>query len=148
MRFLMGIVLSLTVVAATGCSLHPPQPQNQQGQADHKVGFDDILTTDKMVMTTKMGSDLPNSWEYDDATAKEKASKLVPVLKRGTPVSKDQVTDEKKVPDVTFENKVGNSMEVINVYPTTFMFAGQWYKLDSAPEKTYGSVEKLEDNKK
>ncbi|MGZ6550751.1 MAG: hypothetical protein ACXVDJ_10795, partial [Tumebacillaceae bacterium] len=57
------------------------------------------------------------------------------------------VTDAKKVPAVTFEISVGGSMKVINVYDTSFMFNGNWYKLDQAPEKTYGSVEKLEDKK-
>ncbi|MGZ4162897.1 MAG: hypothetical protein ACXVDB_02115 [Tumebacillaceae bacterium] len=145
MRVLMGVVLSITVLAATGCSLHPPQPQGQT--QNNKVSFDDLVNTNKMVMTTKMGSDLPNSWEYDDAQAKEKAGKLVPVLKQGTPIAASDVTDAKKVPAVTFEISVGGSMKVINVYDTSFMIDGNWYKLDQAPEKTYGSVEKLEDKK-
>lgn len=143
MRYTLGILVGLTL-ALSGCQLHPPQPPASASQAK-TLSFDDLLGTPKMVMTTKMSSDMPNAWEYDGDVAKQKVAKLVPVLKKGTPLPKSDAL--KTVPEVAFEIRVGGSMEVIDIWADRFSYQGNWYHLDNAPVATYSSVEKLEDGK-
>lgn len=143
MRYLMGILLGLSLVLG-GCQLHPPEPQGSQTDTK-KVSFEDLANTNKMVMTTKMSSEMPNSWEYDNDVAKQKYAKLLPVLKKGTPLPQSAAL--KTVPEVTFEIRYGGSMKLINVFPDRFSFEGDWYQLDNAPVATYSALEKLEDKK-
>lgn len=150
MRRLIGALCCVGLLLS-GCgpqSGEPKQtaPQEQQ-QANKAMSFDDLLTSTKLSMNTKIDSDLPKSWTYKGEEAKAKLGKLIPVLKQGKELPPEgAINTQHTIPMVIFLfDAEGGNKHVINVFTDRFEFGSTWYQLDQAPEKTYGSVEKLEE---
>ena len=139
MRRLAGVLIACALLAG-GCS-GPPANSAAQQQAD--VNFDSLLKADKVVMTTKAGSDLPKTWTYNQPAVQEKVQKLVAVLKEGQPAA----ASTKTVPMVTFILDVQGGKKSVNVFEDdTFEYGGSYFKLANAGERTYAAFEVLENS--
>jgi hypothetical protein len=148
MRRLIGTLCCLGLLV-TGCSPSPgPSEGTQQEQQKETkaVSIDDLLASTGLSMNTKLDSDLPKTWNFKGEEAKVKLEKLVPVLKQGKELPPDQaINTQHNLPMVIFIfNAEGGNKRVVNVFADRFEFGGKWYQLDQAPEKTYGSINKLE----
>jgi hypothetical protein len=143
MKRLFAVLLGASLVLF-GCApqtAEPPKPAHQENQAGVALSFDDLLETTRIIMTTKAGSDLPKTWKFEGDDAKAKAKSLVPVLKEGKelPEGEGRLV-QNTVPMVSFILDVQAEKVSITVYEDRFEFQGKWYKLDQAPDKTYGAI--------
>lgn len=141
MRRLAGVLIACALLAG-GCSGPAPSGNGgQQQQQQGEVSFDTLLKADKVVMTTKAGSDLPKTWTYKQPEVGPKVEQLVAQLKQGEPLAEGQ----KLVPMVLFVLDVEGAKMNVSVFDNnTFEFNGKYYKLDNAGERTYSAFEVLE----
>lgn len=140
-----GLCAGLILAGCAPQTAEPPKPAHEEQTEGVALQFDDLLQTTKLVMTTKAGSDLPKTWKFEGDEAKAKANSLVPVLKEGQalPAGEGRLV-QTTVPMVSFILDVGTKKASINVYQDRYEFQGVWYKLENAPDLTYGSVNELE----
>jgi hypothetical protein len=138
----LAALLLGTALLTSGCTPPPSGQQQGGGQQGAAVQtFDDLAKTDKLVMTTKAESDLPKTWTYTGQDAQTRAAKLISVLKQGQEMAADK--PPASVPYVMFIFDFKSEKTTVNVYQDRFEFNKKWYKLDNAPELTYGSIEEL-----
>ena len=141
MRGVLTAVLLGAALLTAGCGPQSGPGAQTGGEQGVAQSFDDLAKADKLVLTTKAESDLPNTWTYTGDDAKTRIAKLIPVLKQGK-----EIPAEKKppgVPYVQFIFDITGGKSVLNVYTDRFEFNKKWYSLDNAPEATYGSVNEL-----
>ena len=136
---LASALLGVSLLTA-GCTPPPPGGANGAGQTAVQ-SFDDLANTDKLVLTTKAESDLPKSWTYVGQDAQTRTAKLIPVLKQGQEMTAENAPST--VPYVSFIFDFKSTKATFNVYQDRFEFNKKWYKLDNAPEATYGAVNEL-----
>jgi hypothetical protein len=147
-RFIGALCCVGLLLAGCGPASEPKQTAPQeQSQGTKAVTFDDLLSASKLSMSTKLNSDLPKNWTYKGDEVKGKLEKLIAVLKQGKQLPPEEaVNTQHTIPMVIFIfDMEGGNKSVVNVFNDRFELGGQWYQLDQAPEKTYGSVEKLEE---
>ncbi|ASS75665.1 hypothetical protein CIG75_12140 [Tumebacillus algifaecis] len=139
-----GLCAGLMLTGCAPMTAEQPKPAHQEQAVGEAVTFDDLLQTTKFVMTTKAGSDLPKTWRFEGADAKAKVANLVPVLKEGKalPAEEGRLV-QKTVPMVTFIFDVGTEKISINVYADRFELQGNWYLLDTAPDRTYAAINEI-----
>lgn len=142
-KILLGCAAAALIVTGCGETQEKPPGDAAQEQTKTTLTFDDLKDTTKIVMTTKAESDLPRTWKYEGEEAKQKAASLVPVLQSAEPLTPEAATAKGEMPLVIFIFDVGGQKAGVNVYRDQFEFNDQWFKLEQAPEQTYGSVEEL-----
>jgi hypothetical protein len=142
---LAGILLGAALLSA-GCEGPGggDKAQLQPGQLAAKVPtIDDLQNADKLYMTTKADTDLPNSWEYAGAEARDKMAKLVTVLRQGKPMEPGWSANKGRPPAVSFIVDLKGNKYGISIFADHFEYGTKWWALDHAPEKTYSVIEEL-----
>lgn len=130
----------------TGCSPGGSEPKSAAPQEQQQpLSFDDLLTSKKLSMNTKLESDFPKTWTFQGDEAKAKLEKLIPVLKQGKELPPEGALNSRhNIPMVLFIfDFEGGAKRTINVYNDRFEYGGKWYQLDKAPDQTYGSINEI-----
>ncbi|PWK12731.1 hypothetical protein [Tumebacillus permanentifrigoris] len=140
MRHVWIPLFGASMLLLAGCAPQPGTPSGTTGQQQSQtaVSFDDLLTVSRLEMITKASSDLPKNWIWQGQEAKDRAAKVVPVLKSAT---KLDIKEPVKAPAMlTLIGDTPSGKRIINIFNDRIEYSGTWYQLDGAPDKTYEPI--------
>jgi hypothetical protein len=129
------------MLLGVGCAPQPGTPSGTSGQqagTQAPASLDDLQNVTRLEMITKAGSDLPKNWIWQGQEAKDRANKVLPVLKSATKL--DIKEPVKSPPVLTLIGDTPGGKRIVNVFNDRIEYSGTWYQLDGAPDKTYEPI--------